>query len=114
MRGAHYPTLWADEAQFSFLVSPEECRRLLVARGFIEKVWYDTTAQALAQADSRRTAQPEQGAPIRAIVLPRNLEERISNRRRNYAEGRVVQVTAVFERPASATDLRRPAGGSQP
>ena len=37
---------------------------------------------------------------FRAIIAPTNLEERVANRLRNYAEGRVVQVMAVFERPA--------------
>lgn len=111
--GVHYPTLWADDAQLSFLVSTEECRRLLVATGFEERAWYDTTAQALAQADSRRTSGPETAASIRAIILTSNLEERVANRLRNYAEGRVVQVTAVLERPASAPDPRVQAGHSQ-
>jgi SAM-dependent methyltransferase len=97
--GVYYPTLWADDAQLSFLVSPEECRRLLVATGFQERAWHDVTAQAVAQAQTRRTAGTE-GASVRAIIAPTNLEERIANRLRNYAEGRVVQVMAVFERPA--------------
>jgi SAM-dependent methyltransferase len=97
--GVYYPTLWADDAQLSFLVSPEECRQLLVATGFHECAWHDVTAQAVAQAQTRRTAGAE-GASVRAIIAPTNLEERVANRLRNYAEGRVVQVMAVFERPA--------------
>jgi SAM-dependent methyltransferase len=97
--GVYYPTLWADDAQLSFLVSPEECRRLLVATGFQERTWHDVTAQAVAQTQTRRTAGAER-ASVRAIIAPTNLEERVANRLRNYAEGRVVQVMAVFERPA--------------
>jgi SAM-dependent methyltransferase len=97
--GVYYPTLWADDAQLSFLVSPEACRRLLVATGFHECTWHDVTAQAVAQAQTHRTARSE-GASVRAIIAPTNLEERVANRLRNYAEGRVVQVMAVFERPA--------------
>ena len=37
---------------------------------------------------------------MRALIAPRNLEERMANRLRNYAEGHVMQVMAVFERPA--------------
>ena len=98
--GVYYPTLWADDAQLSFLVPPEECRRLLVATGFQERAWHNATAQAVAQAHTRRTAGSEGAASIRAIILTTNLEERVANRLRNYAEGRVVQVMAVFERPA--------------
>jgi len=97
--GVYYPTLWADDAQLSFLVSPEECRRLLVATGFQECTWHDVTAQAVAQAQTRSTAGSE-GASVRAIIAPTNMEGRVANRFRNYAEGRVVQVMAVFERPA--------------
>ena len=35
-----------------------------------------------------------------ALIVPTNLERRVANMRRNYAEGRLVQVMAVFERPA--------------
>jgi hypothetical protein len=35
-----------------------------------------------------------------AVIVATNLEGRIANMRRNYAEGRLVQVMAVFERPA--------------
>jgi ubiquinone/menaquinone biosynthesis C-methylase UbiE len=96
--GVYYPTLWADDARLSFLVPPEACRRLLVAAGFQERAWHDATAQAVTQAQTRRTAGAE-GASVRAIIAPTNLEERVANRLRNYAEGRVVQVMAVFERP---------------
>jgi ubiquinone/menaquinone biosynthesis C-methylase UbiE len=101
--GVYYPTLWADDVQLSFLVPPEECRRLLVAAGFHKRAWHDVTAQAVAQAQTRRTAGSE-GASVRAIIAPTDLEERVANRLRNYAEGRVVQVMAVFERPAQAQD----------
>ena len=97
--GVYYPTFWADDAQLSFLVSPEECRRLLVATGFQERAWHDRTPQAIAQAPTRRTAGAE-GASVRAIIVATNLEGRVANMLRNYAEGRLVQVMAVFERPA--------------
>ena len=97
--GVYYPTFWADDAQLSFLVSPEACRRMLVATGFRERTWHDATAHAVTQAQTRRTAGVE-GAAMRALIAPRNLEERMANRLRNYAEGHVMQVMAVFERPA--------------
>jgi hypothetical protein len=97
--GVYYPTFWADDAQLSFLVSPEECRRLLVATGCHERTWHDATAQAVAQAQTCHTAGSA-GAAVRAIIAPTNLEERSANRLQNYAEGRVVQVMAAFERPA--------------
>jgi ubiquinone/menaquinone biosynthesis C-methylase UbiE len=96
--GIYYPALWADDAQLSFLVSPEECRRLLVATGFHERTWQDVTAQAAGRAQIHRTAGVA-GASIRALIAPllqTNLEERFANQRRNYAEGRVVRAMAVL------------------
>ena len=58
--GVSYPTFWADETRLSFLLPPEECRRLLVASGFQERAWYDTTAQAVAQAHTRLASGSEE------------------------------------------------------
>jgi SAM-dependent methyltransferase len=91
-----YPTLWADDAQQSFIVSPEECRQLLMEAGFSERVWHDATAEAVADAQIRRNPESER-ASLQDIILTTNLEERLANRLRNYSEGRVVQVMAVFE-----------------
>src|SRR5215468_9883705 len=53
-------SLWADEARLSFLLPPEECRRLLVASGFQERAWDDTTAQAVARAHTRLASGSEE------------------------------------------------------
>jgi SAM-dependent methyltransferase len=105
--GVYYPTFWADDAQLSFLVSPEECRRLLVATGFQERAWHDKTPQAVAQAPTRRPTGSEEAASAGsppalglAVIIATNLEGRVANMLRNYAEGRLVQLMAVFERPA--------------
>ena len=37
-----------------FLLPPEECRRLVVASGFQERAWYDTTAPAPGSAETPR------------------------------------------------------------
>jgi SAM-dependent methyltransferase len=92
--GVHYPTLWADDAQVSHLVSPEQCRSLIVAAGFRECTWHDLTREAIAQSQNPRPVG-ELGAAVRALVAPTNMKERIANRLRNYTEGRVVQVMAV-------------------
>ena len=95
--GVYYPTFWADDAQLSFLVPPEECRRLLVATGFQERAWHDRTPQAGPEEATAAGSPPALGW---AVIVATNLEGRIANMRRNYAEGRLVQVMAVFERPA--------------
>jgi SAM-dependent methyltransferase len=95
--GVYYPTFWVDDAQLSFLVSPEECRRLLMATGFQERAWHDRTPQAGAEEAASAGNPPALGM---AIIVSTNLEGRVANMRQNYAEGRLVQVMAVFERPA--------------
>jgi ubiquinone/menaquinone biosynthesis C-methylase UbiE len=104
--GVYYPTFWADDARLSFLVSPEECRRLLVASGFQERAWYDTTAPAGAQAHTRLAtgsdeAPADTGAPTLglALLFATDFDVRMANVRRNYAEGRLGKFMAVFERP---------------
>jgi hypothetical protein len=70
--GVYYPTLWADDAQLSFLVSPEECCRLLVATGFHERVWHEVTALAVAEAQTRPAGA--EAAAVRAIIAPTHLQ----------------------------------------
>jgi ubiquinone/menaquinone biosynthesis C-methylase UbiE len=102
--GVYYPTSWADDARLSFLMSPEECRRLLVASGFQERAWYNTTAPAEARtrlATGSAGAPADSGAPTLglAIIFATDFEVRMANMRRNYAEGRLGKFMAVFERP---------------
>jgi hypothetical protein len=95
--GVYYPTFWADDARLSFLVSPEECRRLVVASGFQERAWYDTTTPTPGSA-----ATPgDSGAPTLglALLFATDFDVRMANIRRNYTEGRLRKVVAVFERP---------------
>ena len=95
--GVYYPTFWADDARLSFLLSPEECRRLVVASGFQERAWYDTTAPAPGSAET----PGDTGAPTRglALLFATDFDVRMANMRRNYTEGRLRKFVAVFERP---------------
>jgi SAM-dependent methyltransferase len=104
--GVYYPTFWADDARLSFLLPPEECRRLLVASGFQERAWYDTTVPAGAQTRTRLApgsaeAPTDTGAPTLglALLFATDFDVRMANMRRNYAEGRLGKFVAVFERP---------------
>jgi SAM-dependent methyltransferase len=104
--GVYYPTFWADDARLSFLLPPEECRRLLVASGFQERAWYDTTAQAVARAHTRLASGSEEapsgdGPPALGlgVLVATDLDSILANMLRNFAEGRLAKVMAVFERP---------------
>ena len=104
--GVSYPTFWADDARLSFLLPPEECRRLLVASGFQERAWSDTTAQAVARAHTRLASGSEEapsgdGPPALGlgVLVATDLDSILANMLRNFAEGRLAKVMAVFERP---------------
>jgi SAM-dependent methyltransferase len=95
--GVYYPTFWADDVRLSFLLPPEECRRLVVASGFQERAWSDTTAPAPGSAET----PGDTGAPTLglALLFATDFDVRMANMRRNYTEGRLRKFVAVFERP---------------
>jgi SAM-dependent methyltransferase len=107
----HYPTLWADDAQLSFLPSPAECRTQLAAAGFRQRVWRDITADAVVESRTAQRAGSE-SASIRSIIAPDRMGERLANRLRNYVEGHVVQVMAVYE--LAPTPNTEPRASSEP
>jgi len=102
----HFPTFWADDARLSFLIPPEACRRLLHASGFQELVWHDTTAQAVEQSRTRLAAGAEEApsddsppALGLGVIIATDLDVRSANMLRNFTEGRLAKLMAVFERP---------------
>jgi SAM-dependent methyltransferase len=96
----HFPVPWASDASFSFLVSPEETRRLLVDAGFREQTWLtgDDLEVELDRPDPR--GDESTGSALNPGLL--NGPEgpaMAANVARNSAEGRIAWVLGVFERP---------------
>jgi SAM-dependent methyltransferase len=90
-----YPVMWARDASTSFLRPPAEMKAVIERAGFKARVWDDVTAE---------TAGPTTGAgipphSIQRLVMGDDIDEIIRAGQRNRAEGRVVSVQAIFDRP---------------
>jgi ubiquinone/menaquinone biosynthesis C-methylase UbiE len=90
-----YPVMWARDPSTNFLRAPAEMKAIIERTGFRLRVWDDVTAE---------TAGPTTGAAIPAhsiqrLVMGDAIDEIIRAGHRNRAEGRLVLVQAVFDRP---------------
>ena len=94
-----YPVPWARTPDTSFLVSPQELRRLLQDTGFTVSDWRDSTAQArewfvnLAEK-IRRGGFPALGFHL---LMGPDFREMAQNQGRNLEEGRILlgQIVSV-------------------
>jgi predicted methyltransferase len=75
-----FPLMWARDASTSFLRPPEAMRALIARAGFVERAWQDVTA--------------ETAGPATAESVPAHSANHV-----NRAEGRMVSIQALFERP---------------
>ena len=94
----HFPVPWARDASLSFLRPAEEIRALLKTIGFTEIAWEDRTAERLAE---RQAPVADGGGPSNIFALRWGADAPVirHNIPRNLAEGRTVEVEALFERP---------------
>jgi len=94
----HFPVPWADGPETSFLVAPEELRRLLEAAGFAIMTWQDSTEEALKWF--RNVTAPGRQGSSRPLGLHTLMGDGFHvmtrNQLRNLEENRIVlcQVTA--------------------
>ncbi len=100
----HYPLPWARDASISFVRSPDEVRALLHNVGLVETLWRDTTQNSLdvfrAMREQAAAAQATGSVPpSREIIFGPDFGERVASMGRNYAEGRIISVMAVFTKP---------------
>jgi ubiquinone/menaquinone biosynthesis C-methylase UbiE len=98
----HYPVMWADTPEMSFLYTPEETRKLFEAAGFRVEVWQDNTDAALAEAEAERGRGP--GSPgaqpllgVHVAVGP-SFWDKARNGNRNLRENRIRLINAVLSR----------------
>ena len=92
-----FPLMWARDASTSFLRAAAEMRTLIAQAGFRERAWDDVTADTAGPA----TAEAIPPHSAQRLIMGAALDEIIDAGQRNRAEGRLVSVQAVFERPAS-------------
>lgn len=87
-----FPVPWARTPQTSFLVTPDELRRLLIASHFTIASWQDTTdlGREWFTAIAKRIEQT--GLPPLGlnVLLGPDFQAMAQNQRRNLEEGRIV------------------------
>jgi MPBQ/MSBQ methyltransferase len=96
----HFPVPWARQPRISFLVTPDELRRLLEQTGFHVAHWRDTTAACRDWFRKVTKRMQQQGAPRLGFHLLLGPEFRTMavNQVRNLEEERIVLIEAVCRR----------------
>jgi SAM-dependent methyltransferase len=87
-----FPVPWARTPDTSFLVDPDELRRLLVEAGFTVTDWSDTTEAARAWFVSLAERIRKEGFPTLGfqVLLGAEFQAMAQNQGRNLQEGRIV------------------------
>lgn len=92
-----FPVPWARSPETSFLVTPEELRKLLEQAGFRIASWADTTSAARAWFASLAERIRQDGLPPLGfhVLLGPDFQIMAQNQRRNLEEGRIVLAQVV-------------------
>ena len=92
----HYPVPWARTPATSFLLTADATREAVEAAGFRASVWQDDTEAAKAWAVQLRESGPPP-SPNLGLVMGPGFAELAANLGRNYMQGRLGVLTAVFD-----------------
>jgi len=95
----HYPLPWARTAATSFLLTAAQTRDAIEAAGFRTLVWRDDTPLAQEWASQMRASGPPP-SPNLGLVMGPDIAQLSANLGRNYLEGRLGLLTAIFETPS--------------
>lgn len=95
-----FPVPWARTPDTSFLVRPEELRKLLEEAGFTVSDWSDTTETARAWFASLAEKIRKEGLPPLGfhVLLGADFQAMAQNQRRNLEEGRIVLAQVIAKR----------------
>lgn len=98
-----FPVPWARTPDTSFLVSPDELRKLLEESGFTVVDWSDTTEAARAWFVALAERIRREGFPSLGfhLLLGADFKEMAQNQGRNLQEGRIVLAQIVAKKPSS-------------
>ncbi len=97
-----FPVPWARSPDTSFLVRPEELRKLLEEAGFTVSAWSDTTEVARAWFVSLAEKIQKEGFPPLGfhVLLGADFQAMAQNQGRNLQEGRIVLGQVVAKKQA--------------
>lgn len=95
-----FPVPWARTPDTSFLVRPEELRKLLEEAGFTIADWSDTTEAARAWFGSLAEKIRNEGLPPLGfhVLLGADFQAMAQNQRRNLEEGRIVLAQVIAKK----------------
>ena len=99
---AIYPTVWAQSAETSFLVTKDETLAALQRAGFTVETVRDNSAEYKAWLVRQRSQAASAGRPALGshIVVGRDFKEKSRSAARNVEEDRVVPVDILCRKPA--------------
>ena len=91
-----YPVPWARTAATSFLLTAAQTRDAIESAGFRTVIWRDDTSLAMEWSSQLRASGPPP-SPNLGLVMGPDIAQLSANLGRNYLEGRLGLLTAVFE-----------------
>ena len=95
----HYPVIWANSPDISFLLSADDLQRLINESGFKQLSWKDDTKKILEGIERARTKpRSEKPRPISPGLFVLDISTKWRNIVRNLKEERIVVIQGIFER----------------
>ena len=95
----HYPVIWANRSDISFLLSADDLQRLINESGFKQLSWNDDTKKVLEGIERARTKpRSDKPRPINPGLFVWDISTKWRNIVRNLKEERIVVIQAIFER----------------
>jgi len=92
-----YPVMWARDASTSFLLAPDEMRKIIENAGFRARAWDDVTAEAVGPS----TGASSPPHSVQRIIMGEAVDVIARSGQKNREEGRIVMIQAVLERRAA-------------
>jgi sarcosine/dimethylglycine N-methyltransferase len=100
----HYPVPWARTPETSFLLTAPATREAIEAAGFRTLAWQDDTEAAKTWFAQLRASGPPP-SPNLGVVMGPDFAQLSANLGRNFMEGRLGILTAVFEAASTKTRI---------
>jgi 2-polyprenyl-3-methyl-5-hydroxy-6-metoxy-1,4-benzoquinol methylase len=95
----HFPVIWANNPDISFLLTTMELRQLIINNGFIELSWKDDTKKIIEGIERARSKpRSKNPRPIKLSIIVSDPSTKWKNIVRNLKEERIVVIQGIFEK----------------